>query len=338
MEITFDSLIIFIFTFFIVTNIIVQIIDCILDAMIAPQFGLKIISVFIFGVMLIRKDNKWKMNFHHLSPNCYCLKGYDLNTPIPEDSFEKEKRAAYLIKALTILVSLLVAFVFWGYFSRFFHGRTESLYHTFMSVFGISFVAGMIFFSVLHMGLCIYAFEISAKRMGGYIDRAIQKIRQGYSFEDLNLKPVEELGFKNVTKAEKQNYYNVYVYYLAVTGQVEELHKVSDEIAEMLETCEFLMHHTGLYYWLVYYYSKYYIDVRRADQFLKKVWPVLSKDSDANAKRVLAQYYWIRGDVNRAREYVREGLACVDNFSIGGERELEKKLLGELAGELERYI
>ena len=305
--------------------------------MIAPRFGFKIHSASVFGFVFIRDNNKWKVSFHHVSPVCQCRTVYDLNTPMPEDSFDREKWAGYLKGALVVLISILMAFVFWKDLSGMSNYDWESLRYGYMDIFRNFFLTGLIFFSVVNMGICIYACQVSAKRMTGYVNRAVQKLRQGYSFEELNLKPVEELGFKKVTEPEKLIYYNGYVCYLLAVGQMEELDKVSDEITEMLETSVYDLNYTDLYYWLVYYYSKYHIDSHRADQFLKKSWPVLSEDSDANAKRVLAQYYYgIQGDMEKAREYLQEGLACVDNFSMGAERELERKLLGELAEELER--
>lgn len=177
MEITLYCLMIFIFAFFIVANIAVQIIGCILNIIIVPRFGLKILSASIFGFIFIRDNNQWKVSFHHLSLICQCHNGYDVKIPIPEDSFEREKRASYLIKALTVLISLLMAFVLWYYFSGLFQGKGELIQNIFMGVFVISTVAGMIFFPVANLGLCIYAFQTSAKRMSGYVDGAIQKIR-----------------------------------------------------------------------------------------------------------------------------------------------------------------
>ena len=329
--------IIVIFVFFIAI-IALQIIECILDIIIAPRFGLKILTASVFGFLFIRDNGQWKISFHRLSPVCKCQIGYGLNTPIPENSFEREKQATYLIRALVVLISLLMVFFFWNGNDSLglSYGEWELLWNLLMV--RNWFVAGMLVFSVVNMGLCIYIFQISAKRMCGYVDRAIQKLRQGYSFEELNLKPMEELAFKKVTDAEKLCYYYVYVYYLLAASQMEELDKVSEEITRLLETSIYEIHYTGLYYWLVYYYSKYYVDSHRADQFLKMAWPVLSKDSDANAKRVLAQYYYgIRGDVNKAREYLMEGLACVEKFSVGTEREMERRLLEELAEELGYY-
>ncbi len=340
MDMSIDAAIIFTFSFFVAAIIAVQIIEFLLNIIVVPWFGYRILGGSIFGFIFLRKKNEWRVSFNHLSPVCECYYGYDIRKPLPEDAYtdnayKKDKQVAYLVRVLALLVCLVIAFVFSDYIYKLFHGKIETLMDKYIAVFAASFVAGIFFHSVCHIGFCIYAFQISAKRMAGYADAALRKLRQGYSFEALNLKPIEELTFKKVTKIEKLCYYNLYIYYLVSTGQVEELHKVTREITEMLETAEFIVNQADLYYWLVYYYSKYSINFHRAEQFLKKVWPVLSMDSDADAKRVLAQYYFrIQGDLERARQYLREGLECVDDFPIAGQRELEKKMLEELAEEL----
>lgn len=324
--------------FFIILGCIaMQIIDCILDIIISPWFGMKIRSVSVFGFIFCRDNKKWKVSFHRFSLICQCNIVADLSKTIPEDSLKREKQMEYLKRVLAVLICLLMLFEFRYDLSvwRLAYKEGVLLQNWLVAVSRNSVLMGMFYFSVFKMGITIYVFEVSTKRMTGYTYRAINKLQQGYSLEELNLKPIEKLPFKKILLAEKLMYYYVYVYFLLAVGYMEELDKVSEEITGLLETSAYDINYIGLYYWLVYYYSKYYVDYQRADQFLKMAWPVLSKDSNADAKRVLAQYYYgIQGDVVLARQYLIEGLACVENFSIGGEREMEKRLLGELEEEL----
>lgn len=327
MQTILDELISFILGFCIAADLVVQVIENILKIIFVPRFGLKISSVSFFGLFFIKQNDRWEVSFRQPSLLCQCAIGIDVSKPIPEDSEKREKQAAYLVGVLMILISLSVAFLFSDYCLKLFHGEMISL----SNIFILSFVTGMVFHSVVHMGICVYTWRVVMKRLAGYIDATIKKIRQGYSFEDLNLKPIEELPYK-ILKSEKMLYYNLYVYYLMVTGEVEEMQIISHEITYLLNHSEFIIQYTGLYYWLVYYYSKYEIDPVMADKFFKSIRTILNKDSDANAKRVLAQYYYgIQKDMEKARKYLNEGLACVDSFSCGGERVLERKLLEELA-------
>lgn len=330
-----NQLTVFVLFFFIISNMTVQMLQVILNIIVIPRFGLKIRSVSFFGWIFMRQGEKWNISFKRLSSLCQCDIINDIRKPVSEDAQKKEKQASYLVRTAMLLVSLAAALLASDCFGRLFRGGSVSL----LDILVVSFAAGMVFHSAVHMLICIYTYQTIMKRLGGYVDAIAKKLRQGYSFEELDLKPVEELPYQDISNTEKLLYYNFYVYYLAAVGQTERLPKISHEMTYLLENAEFIVQQTGLYYWLIYYYSRYEINPKWADKFLKKVWPVLSKDSDANAKRVLAYYYYgIKGDAGKAGEYLKEGLACVGQFSCGAERELERRLLEELERELNLKI
>lgn len=331
MQPAIEQLIFLVLGFFIISIMAVQMIEVILSIIFIPRFGFKIPSVSFFGLVFMKQEEKWKISLKRLSYLCQCNIIHDISKPVSEDSEKKEKQASYLVKVSVLLISLFTAFMCSDCFLKLFHGGTASL----LDIFIVSFVTGMVVHSITHFGICVYTYKTIMKRLGGYVNAIAKKMRQGYSFEELNLRPIEELPYKNVSQTEKLLYYNFYVYYLVATGQTGRLPKISHEMTYLLEYSEFIVQQTGLYYWLIYYYSRYEINSERADKFLKKVWPVLSEDSDANAKRVLAYYYYgIQRDREKAGKYLKEGLACVGHFSCGAERDLERKLLEELAGEL----
>ena len=103
---------------------------------------------------------------------------------------------------------------------------------------------------------------------------------------------------------------------------------------------EFILQETLSYYWLIFYYSRYEINPVNADTFFERVSRTLLNDSDANAKRVLAYYYYgVKNDIPKAQQYLREGFAVVDKFSVpGAERDLERKLLLDLDEIIQRRL
>lgn len=312
----------------ILSTIAGQIVRVILDIIITPLFGFKIRSFSFFGLLFLKQDGKWKVSFKRLSWSCQSEVIRDLSKPIPEDLWKKEKQANYFIRILMLLFGVFLLFISLEYFLKLFHRETLSS----MELFIISFVTGIVCHSISYLLICIYTYQIIIKRLGGYTDNILKKLMKGYSFESLYLVPVEELPYRHISNIERLQYDSIYVYYLVATGKTRELQKISYEMTSLLDDTVFIIQQTGIYYWLVYYYSRYEINPQKADRYLKTVWPVLSMDSDANAKRVLASYYYgIKNDMKMATDYLKEGLACVNQFSIGAERELEKQLLEDLA-------
>ena len=94
------------------------------------------------------------------------------------------------------------------------------------------------------------------------------------------------------------------------------------------------------YMWLIFWYSRYDIDPSAAKAFYDRVGHVLENDKDANAKRVLGYYaFGIERDIYKAQRYVNEGLAVIESFSLPGEeREMERKLLRELQGFIDKSM
>ena len=89
------------------------------------------------------------------------------------------------------------------------------------------------------------------------------------------------------------------------------------------------------FYWLVFYYSEIKTDKEKAEDFFKKIEPIIINDEDSNAKRVLAYYYYrINNDAEKAKSFIEEGLSTIDNFSFGSDRALEKDLLLKLKNEI----
>ena len=157
-------------------------------------------------------------------------------------------------------------------------------------------------------------------------------MRQGIPFEQMDLKPVSQLPYKNPSKLEKMMYYQLYIPYLIDRNDIEGLKDPIREMTDFYGKRDYIVQETLSYYWLIFYYSRYEINPANADAFFTRVSGTLLSDSDSNAKRVLAYYHFgVKRDVEKAEQYIKEGLAVIDKFSLpGAEREQERKLLLDL--------
>ena len=294
----------------------------------ASKFGFKCSQISGFGVLIQNEDGRWRFIKGNFSPLIQSVILLDLSKKVPEDIDKKER----IYKAITCLVSLLFA----GIVTWFFREETKELIlwknagirDLFLGALG----PGMILDSFVQIVIAVYTYGFLAKRLTGYVNSAVKQLRQGVSFEDMNLKPLAQLPYNNVSNLEKMMYYQLYIPYLIASDRTEELKGPIGEMTQYYDNREYILQETLSYYWLIFYYSRYEIDPRRADMFYERVSATLQNDKDANAKRVLAYYhYGVKNDVEAARKYVREGLSVIDKFSVpGAERELERKLLLDL--------
>ena len=115
-----------------------------------------------------------------------------------------------------------------------------------------------------------------------------------------------------------------------VVKTTEEIKRISLEMTDILRKnntnivnylCNYLA-----YYWLIFYYSEIETDKEKADDYFKKIEPIICNDEDSNAKRILAYYYYrLYNDSEKAKSLIEEGLSRIDKFSFGPDRALEKK-------------
>jgi hypothetical protein len=131
-----------------------------------------------------------------------------------------------------------------------------------------------------------------------------------------------------------------YSSYLFSLNKTEEMKKVSQEMSDLLvnkntNIVNYLCNYLA-YYWLLFYYSEIETDKEKADDYFKKIEPIICNDEDSNAKRILAYYYYrIYNDSEKAKNLLEEGLARIDKYSFGPDRVLENKLLLKLKNEIE---
>lgn len=307
---------------------VLSLIKIVIDLLVAPKFGFRCSQISGFGILIINEDGKWKCKKDKFSPIIQEVVVIDTSRPVPENIGDKEKEWMWISYAVRLGISLAVAFFCIDEIKASIRWNGVGAAELFLG----ALAAGMIFNSLVYIGTGIYTYGVLMKRLNGYTDVMLKKLRQGVPFEELHLKPVSQLPYKNPSKLETMVYYLLYIPYLIAVGEIEALKAPIAEMTDYYAKREYIMQETLSYYWLIFYYSRYEINPANADAFFERVSRMLLNDSDANAKRVLAYYFFgVKQDVERARQYVRDGLAVIDKFSLpGAERELERKLLLDL--------
>lgn len=291
----------------------------------APIFGMRVTTISFFGLEFTISDNKWTKTFHKLSPIIQYDVRFDSRKPV--ESFSDKK--ADMLRLVTVIAKFaaaaLVYVLFRGVFAK------EGPF-TKIDLLIVAFTAGMFFHALSSLGIYLYTNLVLMKRLGGYINTLIKRLRQGESFASLDMKPVEELGYKNPTKTERLLYYQIYMGYLAAVGDYDGMRGPSHQAMNFLIDREYFVQDTGSYYWLIFFFSEIEPNVPLTDMLLKRLGDVIKSDKDANAKRVLAYYFFnIRRDFISAQQMVDAGLLALNsNSGLATERELERQLLNEL--------
>ncbi len=295
----------------------------------APMFGMKLNQISFFGLTLQQHQKKWRCHFRKPSLMIQSNVAVDLSKEIPE-SIEQQDRNFNILRTGTMLI-LSILLVLWhkDAVTDFLLLKEMGLWETFCA----SFALGVLFHSLVTVGIIIYTYAVVMRRLGGYVQSLINRIRQGASFESLQVKPLSSLPYKNPGRTEVMLYYNLLLPYLLTTGQYEAMRAPIQDMTGYFWHRQFIMQETMNYYWLIFYYSRFEVNPHTASYFFEKIRSAIENDPDANGKRIQAYFYYaIAKDPVRARQYIAEGLAVVDQFSLPGcERELERRLLNELS-------
>lgn len=305
--------------------------DMLISLIVAPRFRFRCSQASLFGLIFTNNNGKWSASFDKPSPLCSSNIIIDKNKMEGTDWDKMDKR--YMTARAVILLLISVPLLILGFPALL---RTLGLKATLPDIILAAFSAGFFFHCMSSIVIMIYTQTVIMKRLGGYIQSLVNRLRAGEAFYSLNMRPLGELGFDKVTDAEKMMYYALYVEYLLSLERFDELRLPTYEMTDHLLHNEFISALTLNYYWLIFYYSRFEINPAIADPLVEKLGAALLSDKDANARRVLAYYhYGIKGDIRAAKRYVDEGLAAIDSFSCAqSERELERKLLLELDKEL----
>ena len=306
-----------------------SVISLILDALIAPVFCMRINMVSIFSLTFVKQNEKW-VRTKTKSPSSIQHNIIRDSKKAPRRDLSKE---VILHKIVTRFLGIIIAAGICAGIFFLFKGDLRSMAGGLALGFGV----GMVINAIKSVIIALYVHLVLMKRLAGCTDRTIQRMRNGEPFEDLNLKPVEEMGFKNVTNTEKILYYSLYMSYLAAIDNTEAMRVPSHEMMNVILEREFIQQYTLSYYWLLYFFSEVEPNRQFADVVFNKVNGVLMTDTGTNGKRVMAYYAFdIYNVFAGAERFVSEGYAAFSNWpnALATEKELEKKLLDKLSSRI----
>ncbi len=331
-----SKLMIVVAAIFLVSIWILSLLKILMDLTVAPLFGLRCCTISGFGLLFMNEDGKWKCKKDKFSPLIQEVVIVDISKPVPDDMDKKDWQYTLVCNTIELIVGIVAFWLLKDQMRAMFLWDDASAAQLFLGALAY----GLVLNGAVHFILAFYSRFVIMKRLGGYVNKLITKFRQGVSFEDMGIKPLSQLPYKNPSKIEKMMYYQIYVPYLISIGDIDGLKEPMEEMREYFAKRDFILQETLSYYWLIFYYSRYEINPVNADAFFERVSRTLLNDGDANAKRVLAYYYYgVKNDIPKAQRYIREGFAVIDKFSVpGAERELERKLLLDLDEIIQRRL
>ena len=173
--------------------------------LLAPHFGMKLSRISLFGMQFSLQNGVWTRSKCRFSLVIQHLCTVDIQKPIPPD-IEKKERILETIRVLILFaVSIPLLILCWQPLLRC-KQETGSLTDWFLAGFSI----GMVWHSIMTMGIRLYVYGVMMKQLSGYNQSLINRLRAGERFSELGLRPVEELPYKNPKDMEKMMYYLFY--------------------------------------------------------------------------------------------------------------------------------
>ena len=316
---------VFITGFLLIAVLATEIVGLAANLIFAPFFGMRVTTVSFFGLEFTISDNRWTKTFHKLSPIIQYDVRFDSRRPVESFSDKKADMLRFAAVIAKFAAAAGVCFATKGILFK--NGPLNPA-----ELLIAAFSAGMVFHAFFSLGIFFYTNLVLMKRLGGYINSLLQRLRNGESFASLDMQPMETLGYKNPTTAERLLYYQIYMGYLAAVGNYDGMRSPSHQAMNFLIDREYFVQDTGSYYWLIFYFSEIEPNAPLTDMLLKRLGDVINSDKDANAKRVLAYYFFnIRRDFISAQKLVDEGFKALNsNSGLATEQELERQLLSEL--------
>lgn len=301
-----------------------QIMDLLFEWIFARHFGFSLSYVSFLGIALAKTDGKWKLCKAKFSPIIQTNVIVDMSRQV-EDRDKKGLQMQCSKNGIEILIAVILCFLNYQTILSVISnpGRTGG------EILFASTIVGILLQTLLSLVISIFVYQRVMKQLGGYVKQKRKMLIAGCQMEELDMLPLSQLPYEKPTKTEKALYYSFYIPYLIASNKMEELYTVATEVKQLLYSMEYYVQNTLLYYWMIYYYSRYVPNKADADYFYNYVQKTIESDPDANAKRVLAQYEYASGNIEKARMHLAEGFRALDKFSVGAERELERRLLLE---------
>lgn len=321
-----------VFLFLIVALPILRGIELIHMLKICPKYNMKITRMNILGWQYLKVNGKWEKTFIKFSMMVDYL---CLHNEISDEG--NDEREAKMIKEQCVgrtiagIVPLAIALGF--YFAN------SNLRENAIFLMPLAIAVDMFILSIFFNLLVMNALKKKGTGMYGYLKDLAKQILYSPSFDMIQVKKISELPFDNINDSNRIRYYCLSLIYYVGIGDLQMISVVAHDLARIVQNRNFeVSSYPGCAIWLVFYYSRYEVNYEMATMFYNKLHKLIVSDPDANAKRALAYYHYaITKNIPLAKQYLNEGLACVDSFSMGLERELEKRLLNELVGFMEKH-
>lgn len=295
--------------------------------LISPKFGYKCSDFTLFGCVFSKRDGKWSASRGRFSIiNTYHVV-LDLDQPYSEDynkrGFISSLIADFILTAVTAVVFLLCR----DRMTAIVSGKFEFL-DTLLALYSLILCIRCI----SSYFITFYAFFVTPKRLGGYIDTKLNMLRAGASFAELDMKPFSELPYGKCTQAEEFLYKTIYTMYLLGLDRTDEMAAPVHELTAYYRYRDFSANDMLALALLIFWYSRYELDDGKATLFYNKAASAFANDMDPNTRRVMAYYaYAIERDCPKARfflEQARSGL--VGWKGSAAEKQLELRLIAEL--------
>lgn len=312
-------------------------ITTVLGLVFAPMFCSKAKRIRIFGLTLERQsDGKWEKRDAKFYFGFAAEFSFDLKKA---EGLSQEQLAAK--ESLFLIISCLVSLLITGSCAAL--GVLGGLCIESDFLASVVYWTGiaLFIFDIVRFGIRLFLIlRVNAQNsLGGYVQTALGKIRAGVPMAQLDLKPVMDLDFKKVMRAEKIMYFPIYFTYLDASGQYDLMAAAVGDIENEMRPAATTGPEMMAAATLVYYYSYHYVDVRKAKEYYHRMGDTFEKDKDANVMRIKGFYNLnCFGDVNSAINCLNAAKASVDSFSSGSEREYERTCIAKLEAAINRFM
>lgn len=317
-------LIVFVLFFFIIANWLKGALKLLIDLVLAPLFKHKVTMIRAFGKTFKNDGDGFRVVNSGSATNIQSYPFFDFDK-YKNIEAEKQLRLGDQLMILAAVISLIVSLIVGVPLALAGRNLTNIVF-----VILASLGLGLIFHNVVSLGITIYSVYKSKTSLAGYMSSAIAKIRNGATYDMLNLEPIDKLPYKNVIKTERLLYFSFYYLYLESIEKYDEMPALArNAISELPDN--FVESYVPLFANLLDYYSHYEIDDSKAHHLYNRVGEYLVNDKDANSKRILAYYEAnINKDIEKARAYANEARVAVNNAKFRCDQVLEANCVRKL--------
>ena len=237
------------------------------------------------------------------------------------------ERAFMLTTAfLNLLIGAgVLALCLWGTFSSSFYTLASMSF-----LFGLCYFVIAIIRTIMVIRVVI---RTGAKTLARYTQTQIALLRDGVTFDKMDLKPVNELGFKKVWESERRLYFILYFEYLDYNEMFDRLPEAVADVERALLPGKSAGSKIdqSVFEVLVYYYSYHNIVPSKAKEYYHRVLDEITKDTDSYASCIKGFYeLYCFGNADKAGEYVSKALENFDKVQSTAEKEYVRKCIARL--------